>query len=285
VLRVTAEKVPGADLCQAARVRARQAIEVGALSVGGGELTVIAGPCAVEEEETLLEVALSVRAAGARVLRGGAYKPRTSPHSFQGLGKRGLVMLKNVANATGLATITEVLDTRDVEAVSEAADILQIGSRNMHNTALLKEVGRGPRPVLLKRGMSSTIEEWLLAAEYIRASGNEQVILCERGIRTFETATRNTLDLSAVSLLKEICELPVIVDPSHGTGLKKLVLPMSRAAVAAGADGLLIEVHPRPHQALCDGQQSLTLPEFRLLMTQVAQIAAYTRHLSLVSFA
>ena len=188
-------------------------------------------------------------------------------------------MLKDVA-AAGLAVVTEVLDTRDVEIVSEVADILQIGSRNMQNTALLKEAGRAQRPVLLKRGMSSTIEEWLLAAEYVRASGNEQVILCERGIRTFETATRNTLDLSAVSLLKELGDLPVIVDPSHATGLKELVPPMSRAAVAAGADGLLIEVHPRPEQALCDGQQSLTLSEFRLLMAQVTQLAAYTRQFS-----
>jgi 3-deoxy-7-phosphoheptulonate synthase len=186
-------------------------------------------------------------------------------------------MLKNVAVAAGLAVVTEILDTRDVEVVAEAADILQIVSRNMQNTALLKEAGRARRPVLLKRGMSSTVEEWLLAAEYILTSGNEQVILCERGIRTFETATRNTLDLSAVSLLKEISDLPVIVDPSHGTGMKELVLPMSRAAVVAGADGLLIEVHPRPEQAICDGQQSLTLPEFRLLMTQVTQLAAYAR--------
>jgi 3-deoxy-7-phosphoheptulonate synthase len=232
----------------------------------------MAGPCAVEDEKTLLEAAHAVRAAGAQVLRGGAYKPRTSPKAFQGLGEAGLAMLKRAAKETGLAVVTEVLDTRDVALVAEYADILQIGSRNMQNTALLKEVGRCHKPVLLKRGMSSTVDEWLLAAEYIIDAGNPDVILCERGIRTFETATRNTLDLSAVALLKRQCGLPVVVDPSHGTGRRQLVAPMSLAAVATGADGLIIEVHPDPETAVCDGPQSLTPLEFAALMTQVSKV-------------
>ncbi len=257
---------------QAGSLKPCRVVRTGPVSIGGGDLVVMAGPCAVEDEMTLWEAAHAVRAAGAVVLRGGAYKPRTSPKAFQGLGEPGLAMLKRVAVGTGLATVTEVLDTRDVERVAEHADILQIGSRNMQNTALLKEVGRIKKPVLLKRGMSATVEEWLLAAEYILEAGNPDVILCERGIRTFETATRNTLDLSAVSLLKELSGLPVVVDPSHGTGRRSLVAPMSRAAVAAGADGLIIEVHPYPKAAACDGPQSLTPEEFSRLMLQVRKI-------------
>ncbi|MCW3490769.1 3-deoxy-7-phosphoheptulonate synthase [Dethiobacter alkaliphilus] len=247
-------------------------VNVGGLQIGGGELVVMAGPCAVEDEETLLAAAGAVKEAGAQVLRGGAYKPRTSPKAFQGLGQAGLEMLAKAAKATGLAIVTEVMDTRNVDEVAAVADILQVGSRNMQNTALLKEVGKTNKPVLLKRGMSSTVEEWLLAAEYILDAGNPDVILCERGIRTFETALRNTLDLSAVSLLKELSGLPVVVDPSHGTGKRSLVAPMSRAAVAAGADGLVIEVHPNPEQASCDGPQSLTPPEFAGLMGQVRRV-------------
>lgn len=252
-------------------------VNIGSLVIGGGNLVVFAGPCAVENEETLLAAAQAVKAAGAQVLRGGAYKPRTSPKAFQGLGKPGLEMLSNVAKATGLAVVTEVLDTRNVDEVAAVADILQVGSRNMQNTALLKEVGKSGKPVLLKRGMSATIEEWLQAAEYILDAGNPDVILCERGIRTFETALRNTLDLSAVSLLKELSGLPVMVDPSHGTGKRSLVAPMSRAAVAAGADGLIIEVHPQPETATCDGPQSLTPKEFAALMAQVRRVSNAVR--------
>ncbi|MDW7650795.1 MAG: 3-deoxy-7-phosphoheptulonate synthase [Bacillota bacterium] len=252
-------------------------VKVGQLQIGGGNLVVMAGPCAVEDEETLYLAARAVCDAGACVLRGGAYKPRSSPSAFQGLGRPGLMMLARVAKVTGLKIVTEVLDTRDVESVAEVADILQVGSRNMQNTALLKEVGKSGKPVLLKRGMSATVEEWLLAAEYILDAGNPDVILCERGIRTFETALRNTLDLSAVSLLKELSGLPVVVDPSHGTGRRSLVAPMSRAAVAAGADGLIIEVHPTPDTAACDGPQSLTPAEFSTLMVSVRKVSAALR--------
>lgn len=257
---------------QAVNPITRQVIDLGTVKIGDGSLVVMAGPCAVESEEILFESAGAVKEAGAQVLRGGAFKPRSSPKSFQGLGRPGLSMLGRVAKVTGLKIVTEVLDTRDVDDVAEFAHILQIGSRNMHNTALLKEVGKCGKPVLLKRGMSSTVEEWLMAAEYIMDAGNMDVILCERGIRTFETATRNTLDLSAVSLLKELSGLPVVVDPSHGTGLRSLVAPMSRAAVAAGADGLIIEVHPRPEEATCDGPQSLTPADFTILMSQVKRV-------------
>lgn len=250
----------------------RHVIKIGDICIGGRSLVVMAGPCAVESEEILFETAYAVKAAGAVILRGGAFKPRSSPRAFQGLGKEGLAMLSRAAKETGLAIVTEVLDTRDVAMVAEAADILQVGSRNMQNTALLKEVGKMSKPVMLKRGMSATVDEWLLAAEYILDAGNPDVILCERGIRTFETATRNTLDLSAVSLLKELSGLPVVVDPSHSTGRRSLVMPMSRAAVAAGADGLIIEVHPQPDKASCDGPQSLTLAEFSHLMKQVGKI-------------
>ncbi len=248
-------------------------ISLDGISIGGTELVVIAGPCAVEGFEMLLETAQAVKAAGAAVLRGGAFKPRTSPYSFQGLGKEGLEMLAEVRRRTGLPVVTEVLSPSDVELVASYADILQIGTRNMQNYSLLQEVGRARKPVLLKRGLMSSVEEWLMAAEYILSNGNDRVILCERGIRTFETYTRNTLDLSAVPLVKGLSHLPVIVDPSHGTGRWDLVVPMARAAVAAGADGLMVEVHPRPEEALSDGPQSLKLTIFEKLMREILQVA------------
>lgn len=249
-------------------------VRIGDVPVGGNEVVVMAGPCAVESREQLLEAAVLVKAAGAKVLRGGAFKPRTSPYSFQGFGEDGLKLLAEARELTGLPVVTEVMDTRDVELVAEYADCLQIGARNCQNFALLKEVGRQDKPVLLKRGMHVSIEEWLMSAEYIMAAGNEQVILAERGIRTFETATRNTLDLSAVPVVKERSHLPVLVDPTHGTGRWELVPPMARAAVAAGADALLIEVHPQPAEAWCDGPQALTPRRFADLMKQLGQIAA-----------
>ncbi|MEW5954786.1 MAG: 3-deoxy-7-phosphoheptulonate synthase [Bacillota bacterium] len=244
-------------------------IQAGSALVGGGHLTVIAGPCAVESREQLLEAARVARAAGATILRGGTFKPRTSPYSFQGLEEEGLKLMAEAAALTGLATVTEVVDKHSLDLAVNYVDILQIGTRNMQNFQLLREVGRSGKPVLLKRGLSATIEEWLMAAEYIMCEGNERVILCERGIRTFETSTRNTLDLSAVPLVKELSHLPVIVDPSHATGNRRLVAPMSRAAVAAGADGLLIEMHPSPETALCDGPQSLTPGELMTLMNEL----------------
>lgn len=241
--------------------------------IGGSEVIIIAGPCAVESMEQLAETAVSVRKNGAKILRGGAFKPRSSPYSFQGLGEEGLKMLHEISIRTGLPVVTEVMDTRQIEVVSRYADMLQVGSRNMQNYPLLKEVGMTRKPVLLKRGMMATIEEFLLAAEYVVKQGNEQVVLCERGIRTFETSTRNTLDLSAVPMLKHLSHLPVIVDPSHGTGLRWMVPTMAKAAVAAGADGLIMEVHYKPEEALCDGQQSLSLPEFEQLMKDLKKIA------------
>lgn len=249
-------------------------VDVRGMSVGGNGLIVMAGPCAVESEEQIMGVARAVRAAGASMLRGGAFKPRTSPYSFQGMEEDGLKLLAAARAQTGLPVVTEVMDTADVELVSEYADMLQIGARNMQNFPLLKEVGGSGRPVLLKRGMSATIEEWLMAAEYIISAGNSDVILCERGIRTFETATRNTLDLSAVPVVKQLSHLPVIVDPSHGTGKWEYVLPMAKAAVAAGADGLMIEVHPDPEHAVSDGPQSLKPHKFEQLMQEVSAIAA-----------
>jgi len=240
----------------------------------GRDFVVMAGPCSVESETQTLEAAHAVKAAGADMLRGGAFKPRTSPYSFQGMGLAGLKILDKARKETGLPIITEVLDPRDVSWVAEFADVLQIGTRNMQNFSLLKEVGRSYRPVLLKRGMFSTLEEWLNCAEYILSEGNPHVILCERGIRTFETATRNTLDLSAVPMLKHYTHLPVMVDPSHGTGLRWMVPAMAKAAVAAGADGLIMEVHYKPEQALCDGHQSLSPDEFSLLMTELEKISA-----------
>ncbi|SDF25815.1 3-deoxy-7-phosphoheptulonate synthase [Sporolituus thermophilus] len=240
---------------------------------GAKEIPVIAGPCAVESYEQLHQTAIAVKQAGARMLRGGAYKPRTSPYSFQGLEKEGLEILQAVGRETGLPVITEVTDTRAVELVADYADMLQIGARNMQNFALLKEVAQIKKPVLLKRGVSATVEEWLMAAEYIMVGGNEAVVLCERGIRSFETYTRNTLDLSVVPLIKHLSHFPIIVDPSHGTGKWRLVGPMAKAAVAAGADGLLIEVHPWPEDALSDGPQSLTPANFNQLMQELADIA------------
>ena len=243
------------------------------LAVGGKQLVVMAGPCAVESHDQLLETAQAVKSANAHVLRGGAFKPRTSPYSFQGLGEEGLRILATVRQETGLPIVTEVMSPQQVPLVSAYADILQIGARNMQNYALLHAVGEAQRPVLLKRGMMSTLEELLMSAEYILSHGNDRIILCERGIRTFERYTRNTLDISAVPLLKQLSHLPVIVDPSHGTGKWELVGPVSRAAVAAGADGLLIEVHPHPEKALSDGAQSLKPARFTELMHSLRPVA------------
>jgi 3-deoxy-7-phosphoheptulonate synthase len=238
-------------------------IEVLGKRIGNGTLTIMAGPCSIEGREMMIETARVVAAAGATILRGGAFKPRTSPYSFQGLGVEGLTYLAEASRQTGLPTITEVMEPGQVEVVARHADILQVGTRNMQNYSLLQAVGKAGRPVMLKRGYGATIEEWLMAAEYIVSSGNPQVILCERGIRTFETYTRNTLDLTAVPLLHHLTHLPVIVDPSHATGKRWLVRPMSLAAVAAGADGIMVEVHPDPDQARSDGEQSLTYDQFR----------------------
>lgn len=248
-------------------------IDIGGVFVGGKNITVMAGPCAVESREQLLESARIVTAAGAQFLRGGAYKPRTSPYSFQGLEEKGLEMLAEAREVTGLKIVTEVVDIDSVPVVGAYADVLQIGARNMQNFQLLKAVGKSGMPVLLKRGIAATINEWLHAAEYIMSEGNYNVMFCERGIRTYEDYTRNTLDLSAVAALKNLSHLPVIVDPSHGTGLWKLVRPMARAAIAAGGDGLMIEVHPQPAEALSDGNQSLTPKNFQALMVEVKAIA------------
>jgi len=251
----------------------KQTVAAGEVIFGSPEVIVMAGPCAVEGRETYLSCAQALKRMGVRVLRGGVFKPRTSPYSFAGLGRDGLKILAEAREATGLAVVTEVLDPRDVEVVAAHADILQVGSRNMQNFALLREVGQGGHPVMLKRGMAATCEEWLLAAEHIRAAGNDQIIMCERGIRTFENQTRNTLDLSAVVVLKELAPYPVVVDPSHACGRSELVGAMARAAVAVGADGLLIEVHPDPAHALCDGRQSLNQPEFAKLLQELRRIA------------
>jgi len=242
--------------------------------VGGRKLAIIAGPCSVEGREMTVTTAQAVAAAGAHGLRGGAFKPRTSPYSFQGLGQQGLELLDEARRLTGLPVVTEVPSPNKVELLYEHADVLQIGARNMQNYPLLQAVGRTDRPVLLKRGMAASVEEWLMAAEYIMAEGNTRVILCERGIRTFETSTRNTLDLSSVAVVKRQSHLPVLVDPSHGTGYADLVPSMAMAAIAAGADGLLLEVHPAPAQALCDGGQSLSPEEFGRLMGSLGAVAA-----------
>jgi 3-deoxy-7-phosphoheptulonate synthase len=249
-------------------------ISVNGLKIGTSEVIVMAGPCAVESKEQVLKAAEAVKKSGAKILRGGAFKPRTSPYSFQGLGEKGLEILATAKEKTGLPIVTEVLEPADVSLVSQYADILQIGARNMQNFALLEAVGKISRPVLLKRGMMSTVEELLLSAEYILSNGNYNVILCERGIRTFEKYTRNTLDISAVALIKHLSHLPIIVDPSHATGERKLIKPMSKAAIAGGADGLIIEVHPCPEEALCDGYQSLNLEEFDSLMEEIKKVAA-----------
>jgi len=254
-------------------------VDAGGVPVGDGHPPVIiAGPCSIESEEQMLIAAQQVKAAGARILRGGAFKPRTGPHSFQGLGLEGLKYLRAAGDAAGLPVITEVMRIEQLEAVCRYADILQIGARNMQNFDLLKEVGRLDRPVLLKRGLSATIEEFLAAAEYVVAEGNGRVILCERGIRTFERATRNTLDLSVVPLIRELSHLPIIVDPSHATGKRALVPVMSKAALVAGAHGLMIEVHPDPARALCDGAQSLDGTDFGVLMEEVRGLLQYLGH-------
>jgi len=249
-------------------------VNVDGVLVGGRRVVVMAGPCAVEGREGLLETARSVKAAGGHILRGGAYKPRTSPYTFQGLGEEGLKYLAEAKRETGLPIVTELMDTREASVVYEYADLVQIGARNMQNFKLLKEVGSRQKPVLLKRGMSSTVKELLLAAEYIMSEGNYDVILCERGIRTFEDATRNTLDLSVVPLIKQLSHLPVIVDPSHATGKWDLVPPMALAAVAAGADGIMVEVHPRPEEALSDGPQALLPSTFAKLMADLGTLAS-----------
>jgi 3-deoxy-7-phosphoheptulonate synthase len=247
-------------------------VDVAGVPVGGEEIVVMAGPCSVEGEEMLLETARFVAAMGARILRGGAFKPRTSPYSFQGLGEAGLRMLAAARSDTGLRVVSEVMTPSDVEMVAGYVDMLQVGTRNMQNYALLQEVGRTGKPVLLKRGMSSTIEEWLLAAEYVLSQGNRNVVLCERGIRTFEQSTRFTLDLNAVPLVRELSHLPIVVDPSQGTGRWSLVRPMALAAVAAGACGLLVEVHPRPEKALSDGAQSLDFENFERLTGELGRL-------------
>ncbi|MFC3898436.1 3-deoxy-7-phosphoheptulonate synthase [Lentzea rhizosphaerae] len=254
----------------------RSTVAVGGVTIGPGTFTLVAGPCAVETAEQTLRAAQMAVSAGASLLRGGAFKPRTSPYSFHGLGAEGLRILSDVRAEIGVPFVTEVLDTRDVDLVADHADMLQIGARNMQNFALLRAVGTTRRPVLLKRGLSATIEEWLLAAEYVAAAGNEAIVLCERGIRTFENTTRNTLDISAVPVVQKMSHLPVIVDPSHSAGRRDLVLPLSRASVAVGADGLIIECHPVPAVALCDGPQALgpeDMPELAALMKDVPRLA------------
>jgi 3-deoxy-7-phosphoheptulonate synthase len=247
----------------------KTAIRVGNVAIGDGGFVVMAGPCSVESREQLLSTAEAVAKHGAKLLRGGAYKPRTSPYDFQGLAEEGLKLLAEAREKTGLLVITEVLDSDDADLVAEYADVLQIGARNMQNFALLKKLGAVAKPVMLKRGLSATIKEFLLSAEYIVSHGNPQVILCERGIRTFETATRNTLDLAAVPLINELSHLPVVVDPSHGTGKRSLVRPLAKASVAVGADGLMTEVHPKPEEAWSDGPQSLRFEEFATMMQEL----------------
>jgi 3-deoxy-7-phosphoheptulonate synthase len=247
-------------------------IDVKGVKIGNNQFIVMAGPCSIESEEQLLESAYIVKKGGAHILRGGAYKPRTSPYSFQGMEEDGLKLLEKAREATGLPVVTEVINPADVDLVAAYTDILQIGARNIQNFALLKKVGQSPKPVLLKRGMSTTIEELLMSAEYILSEGNRQVILCERGIRTFETATRNTLDISAVPVLKELTHLPVIVDPSHAAGNWRYVLPLSKAALAVGADGIIIEVHPEPEKAVSDGLQSLKPEKFYQLMEEIRKL-------------
>ncbi|HHW12897.1 MAG TPA: 3-deoxy-7-phosphoheptulonate synthase [Firmicutes bacterium] len=255
-------------------------VKVGEAVFGGEEAVLIAGPCAIENEEQLMSTAEQIKAAGGKIIRGGAFKPRTSPYSFQGLKAEGLKLIQKVAQATGLAVVSEVVSPYEVELVAQYVQMLQIGARNMQNFALLQEVGRTKLPVLLKRGMAATIEEWLMAAEYIMKEGNYQVVLCERGIRTFETATRNTMDVGAIALVKEWSHLPVIADPSHASGRRDLVIPLARAALAAGADGLMVEVHPKPETALSDGPQSLDFVQFQTLVKEIGPVlAAMGRHL------
>jgi 3-deoxy-7-phosphoheptulonate synthase len=244
-------------------------IRIGRSTIGGGAFAVMAGPCSIESEEQMMSVARDCAAAGATMIRGGAYKPRSSPYAFQGMGLEGLKLLRAAGDSVGLPVVTEVLDVRDAETVAQWADVLQVGARNMQNFMMLEELGTMRKPILLKRGLSATIEETLSAAEYVLKGGNRDLILCERGIRTFETYTRNTLDLAAVAALKSLTHLPIIADPSHATGRRDLVAPMSRAAVTAGADGLMVEVHPNPERAKCDGPQSLTPPDFAEMMARI----------------
>ncbi len=248
-------------------------IKIGDVSIGGDEVVVMAGPCSVESEEQTMIIAERVARSGAKILRGGAFKPRTSPYSFQGLGEKGLQILRKAADKYGLLVVTEVMDKDQIELVSQYADILQIGARNMQNFSFIRAMGKATKPVFLKRGIAATIEEWLMSAEYILSGGNSQVMLCERGIRTFETYTRNTLDLSAIPVVKKLSHLPIFADPSHGTGLRNKVIPMARAAIAAGADGIMVEVHHDPEHALSDGAQSLYPNQFDELMDQIRVIA------------
>jgi 3-deoxy-7-phosphoheptulonate synthase len=260
----------------------RSVVQVRDIEIGGSDFVVMAGPCAVESETQLLQTAEAVAEAGARILRGGAYKPRSSPYAFQGLGVEGLKILRKARQETGLAIITEVMSEEDVDLIAESADIMQVGTRSMENYALLEALGRCGRPVLLKRGMTATLEELLRSAQIIAMAGNSQIILCERGIRTFETATRNTLDIAAVPVLKAVSRLPVIVDPSHAAGVRSLVPSLSRAATVVGADGLLVEVHPAPEKAMSDGNQSLDFGEFRRMMTDLQpyiELQQESRHL------
>ena len=284
VVNVAVDDAPGVDkvvpitkpykLASAQLKPGRTVIDVDGRKIGGAHFMTIAGPCTVESREQLLDTAQVVRDAGAQLLRGGAYKPRTSPYSFQGLGEAGLRLLADAKEETGLPVTTELMDVRDLDAILEVADVIQIGARNMQNYTLLTEVGRSGRPTLLKRGLSATLEELLLSAEYLLKEGNENVILCERGIRTFETAYRYTLDLLAVPVLKEMTHLPVVVDPSHAAGRRDLVLPMSLAAAAAGADGVIVETHPEPEHAICDGPQALRASEFGDYLRQLEAVAA-----------
>jgi len=283
-LRDALEMLPGVDevipvskpykLCGRELHPQDTTVKVGEITIGGKEIVVMAGPCAVESEQQLLETARAVKAAGATILRGGAFKPSTSPYQFRGLGEHGLELLARIKHKTGLPIITEVMSPAEVGLVAKYADILQIGARNMQNFNLLEEVGKTGKPIMLKRGLSATIQEWLLAAEYILAQGDEQLMLCERGIRTFETYTRNTMDMSAIPIIEKVSHLPIIADPSHGTGKWYLVPAMALAAIAAGADGIMIEVHPHPDLALKDGPQSLTFENFGQLMSQLKPVAA-----------
>lgn len=269
-------------LCLKSPERQKLSFKVGEKTIGK-DFVIIAGPCSVENEKQMIESAVAVKEAGADILRGGAFKPRTSPYSFQGLGLNGLKLLRKASQETGLPVITEVIDPRDVPWVSEYADIIQIGARNMQNFSLLQEAGRSHRAVMLKRGMYSTISEWFNCAEYILAEGNDKLMLCERGIRSFETLTRNTLDLSSVPLTRQMTCLPIFVDPSHGTGRRELIEPMSFGAAAVGADGLIIESHVCPDKALCDGAQSLTPQEFKSLMQKLTKLSRFIKDSALYS--
>jgi len=248
-------------------------IKVGDVAIGGKDVVLMAGPCTIESEEQMVKTAAAVRAAGARVMRGGAFKPRTSPYSFQGLGEEGLKLMRRVADAHGLLVISEIMDKSQIALMDRYVDIFQVGARNMQNYALLRELGQVERPVLVKRGLAATVDEWLMSAEYVMSGGNDRVIVCERGVRAYETYTRNTLDLNAVAVAKSISHLPVIVDPSHAAGVRDKVVPLARAAIATGADGLLVEVHHDPERAICDGPQSLFPQQFEALAAQIRLIA------------